>query len=55
MGTFDLSTVDSACRSLSPDKPLTKAPKYEYEEFCIDHDIESLVSSAVEESKLVDI
>ena len=55
IGTFDLSTVDSACRSLSPEKPLTKAPKYEYEEFCKDHDVEELVRSAVEKSKVVDI
>lgn len=51
IGTFELSTVDSACRSLSPDKPLTKSAEYEFEEFSKDRSVEELAEAAFRESE----
>ena len=55
IGTYETSTINSACSSLSPEEPATNPPEYEFEEFCKDHNIERLVNSAIEKCKEVDI
>jgi len=55
IGTFDISTVDSACRSISPDNPATSLDESSFKRLKNDVGFENLVEKAVSNAEKVRI